>query len=477
MTRIAPYSKRPPMQEVALLTDRGIIVDEHRVRHQPGKQPAHLKVYTSTEAANRLVDEGNGELLTWNTQPTKWRHAPGDEEWRDFDAYVLAVPFPDPTEETLRGLVRWRNWLYAHGAHPTSLAGSGYSLLRAKLTQPVWTMRGQPPPLDYIVVGGRQLTAPWRLPLREQPYGHMVHVDLFSAYPTELSKQPYNEATWRAIFLGPGNERTLELLVEMGKPLVVEAMVKVPELELGEGPLPRRPDQEFMRKLVRGHTAEFSKVLNGRAAAYYDTGCNVVGIWNWVELAEALEWGCTIELLGNAWQLQSTPGVYPFRPWYEALLKGRELPGLAGSLAKSSGNATWGRFAPSAGTRRVVRTVRGQLDMRRLPPLKGQMPESWDLAELIVSGVRAKGTRMMRQMGHRLVTFHTDGGWITPGPTPEGWRVKSKARKLEVIDEATLRAFPEDGRRPQIIYASVPNQVKQERWKEAWQLSMRAEEE
>lgn len=443
----------PP--QLGLLTDRGLVLceDGRRLR----REPPELRVYASTETVRRLVEDGQGEMLTWDSQPVRWRRLRVEEEqWRDrrSDVVVLAPPFPDSSAEALRGLLRWRDWLARYGARPLGGAGAtGMNLLRATLPYPVATMAGQPPPIEFVL-GPRQLLPPW---VHSDPtYRNVLHLDLAAAYPNELGQLPYQGALWRQL-----DRPQLDQLPERAerRPLLVQASVRIPELPFG--PLPERPDAELMRSL-RKTSIEHCELLAGRAVARYPTGCILDGVWLWAEVEEALNWGCELLQLRSCWQLQHAGGL-PFRPWLDAVYRGRELPGFARTLAKSSANATWGSLVPSQGVRRLV----GPHGARQLPPRKPR-PGSWDAAELVTAGVRVRALRLMRELGERLLSFHTDGAWVLDGPVPDGWEVRYRARRLDLLDPQRWRYWRAGEASPRYAYAGATRSTAPQEFNLSW---------
>src|ERR1035437_796752 len=92
------------------------------------------------------------------------------------------------------------------------------------------------------------------------------------------------------------------------------------------------------------------------------------------------------------------------------------MPGLAGLLAKVTGNALWGRFCmdPRSQGRRSIRSRNGKIGSRELP-LRGGLPPAHDLAELVSGRVRAELYRLMVAAGDDLLSAHTDAAWIRGG--------------------------------------------------------------
>ncbi len=150
----------------------------------------------------------------------------------------------------------------------------------------------------------------------------------------------------------------------------------------------------------------------------------------------------------------------PFLPWWQELQQGRTMPGLAGLLAKSTGNALWGRFAMDSRFRgeRTVRSKNGTVTARRLAKRPG-LPGSHDLAETVAGRVRARLFELMLTAGDSLLSAHTDGAWLAEGgvgvsaATEAGWRLKERARRLDLLDPQVLRYWPRPPQRSEPWFA------------------------
>jgi hypothetical protein len=153
----------------------------------------------------------------------------------------------------------------------------------------------------------------------------------------------------------------------------------------------------------------------------------------------------------------------PFDPWWTAILEGRTMPGLAGQLAKTTGNALWGQFCMDAAHNgaRTIKGVRGRaVEVRELARQAGR-PPAHDLAETISGRTRAKLYDLMAAAGDALLTAHTDGAWIDAARSDpiddellELWRVKASARRLELLNPQGLRYHTT--RDVRTVWAGVP---------------------
>jgi len=205
----------------------------------------------------------------------------------------------------------------------------------------------------------------------------------------------------------------------------VRAQVDIPAMPFG--PLPDRP-----RSQPAGAAVLFWAIDEDA----YPTGRRLQGTWSWPELLQAEASGCRIRRVLDVWVHMAGDSQRPFAAWLDAVQQGRSLGGFAGTLAKATGNATWGQLAIAKGFKKVV--AKGRDEKVRL---RGGNPSqrAFDLAEWIAGSVRAELHRGMSHAGDRLVCAHTDGLW-SEGVSVPGWRVKRSrdADQLRLIDAQHL---------------------------------------
>lgn len=461
---VDPYKRHPMPPVVAVLIRddaRGFrIVDERGRTWAPDELEPELRVWGSYDVVHELVAAGYGEALCWNNEEVRWRHARLDASgWhsRSSDVAVLKLPFPDDHRETLAALGAWRDWLASYGASPSGTTGSAaWSLLRARLERRLWTTQ----PVDHVppipwTLGGRQELGPRG---RGSFVGELEQWDMPAAYASELGHLVYG-GFWSASSALPKRPLDPEWWARDGRPVFARARVVVPPARYG--PLPRRP-----RAKVSGIAAAF-------LGADYPTGGRIQGVWTWQELAAAEAAGARIERVLEVWAHFASSR--PFLPWWESVEAGRRMPGLAGVLAKTTGNALWGRFCmDSRGGKRTIRGKRrGRLEQRPVVS-HGGIPAAHDLAETVSGRVRARLYAAMLEAGDELVSAHTDGVWLLePSQGPSGWRRKGKARRLDLLDPQVLRYWPArvHEREPFHVFAGMPAEqaprVFEELWREA----------
>jgi len=450
---IGPYKLRPVPPTVAILTEAGEIVDEHGEAHTFETLPKGTRVWCSYDTVRTLVVDGRGEALCWWGEEIRWRHRRFEEEWRrrETDVTVIHAPFPvgpdgeEDTARSLRGLVAWRDWLDSEGASPVSSLGSAsWSLLRSKLTEPLWWSVGNRPPIKQVVGGRQEMGAGGQ---GHYP-GPLYHYDLSAAYARTLGGLQYG-GWWNELplpfdpvrFSGPES-----------RCLFVRARMRIPDLPFG--PLIRRP-----RELFEGRMRQFLALMLGND---YPTSCRLQGVWTWEEIETAVAAGCTIEKILGGW-VHVSGGWRPFEEWWRAVERGRGMDDRFGSLlAKMTGNALWGQFCIGSGNgegRSVTWRERDKRRERTLPPRPSRKP-AVDLAETVAGRVRARLYELLASANGGLISAHTDGGWSRAQlDLAEGWRLDGQATGLDLLGPQALRWWPVGQRStpdPFVVLAGVP---------------------
>jgi hypothetical protein len=414
---IEPYKNPRPHRELALLVDHETVIDE-RCLQAPlvDALAAGVQVWGDAGRLRELTRDGHGSAVLWRFVAIGWHPDRAADVW---PVRGLQIEQPENPAETMHGLRTWRNWLESYGAAPAgSLGGSGMSLLKATLRKPLWTAVGDVPPIRYTL-GGRQEAVP---PTPRLIAGRLRHCDIAAAYAVTLGHARYggrwDRHDWRPLFRLMAEKDPTTLLY-------ARAVVDIPELAFG--PLPDRPRKQL------GAAAQLFWALDQDA---YPVGRRLQGTWSWAELMAAEAAGCRIVRVLDVW-LHSASGIdRPFEAWLDAVMRGRELGGFAGRLAKATGNATWGQFAIAKGQKKIVAKGRDEL-----VKLRGGNPSqrAFDLAEWISGSVRARLHAGMMHAGADLICAHTDGLWTAGAPVP-GWRVKRTrdADELRLIDAQHL---------------------------------------
>lgn len=415
---IAPYKHPRPHRELAWLIDAESVLSESgRRRRLSAALSAGVQVWGRSEHLRELTRAGTGSCVLWRYVPIGWSPDADAESW---PVRGLVLDVPDDPAAVLDGLGLWRDWLESFGASPSgSLGGSGLSLVKATLTEPLWTSAGDLPPIHFTA-GGRQDTieptpAHYRVPL--------THCDIQAAYAQKLGAVFYG-GRWARFDWKPRADFWRKCH-DAGAMLFVRAQVELPELPelagLGDrrGPLLVRP---------RSRPAGAEALFWSREPDLFPAGKTIQGTWSMSELDAAEQGGAKIVRVLDVWHHGA--GARPFAPWLEAVWKGRDLGGFAGRLAKATGNATWGQFAIAKGRRKVVSAGR-----ERTLPMRGGNPSqrAFDLAEFITGQIRAELWLGYLEAGELFVSGHTDGLW-SRGLGVRGWRTTGEAVELRIFD-------------------------------------------
>lgn len=432
---IHPYREDPERLTVAALLDERHAIDENGTVHDLERLPAGIRVFAPWDQVEEYARQGLGEMLCWGDRPIRWRyHRFGDAARRNSDVVVVKIAGPTGPP-FLEGIAEWRDWLDSHGATVGwSLGGTSMSLLRAKLAGELVTTNGRLPAARWTL-GGRQHCA-------VEPGATIagaVHLDLPAAYSTTIGRLRYG-GVWRE--LERPEWARLERLSRRGFAILVHGRVRLPR-GLAFGPLAKRP-----RKKPDESIESLSPTVPFPVAGMMQ------GLWLYDELAAAVEYGARFTPDRAFVHVTVSGGdAYPFARWFDACLQGRELSGnWPRQLAKATANALWGQFVIDDDKRLEIHRWDGE--HRQAKPVGRQRSSSehptraWDLGEIVCGRVRASLYRMMENAGPRLVTAHTDGGWLacTPAEADEiavaaggSWSIKDTAAELQVLDQQKLR--------------------------------------
>lgn len=460
---IEPYKRPPPVPTMGLLLPTGQVIDEAGrnvdLDNFPTREEAGyaLRIFCSYDTARTLILEGRGEALCWNREEIRWRHRSFEEGWknRPSDVSVLKTPFPEDPSKALRALGNWRDWLASYRAVPVGTTGSAaWSLLRATIRRPLWLSVGSPPPLKQTL-GGRQEIGPAGSGTFTGP---IEQLDIPAAYAYELGHLPYG-GRWFKDSEFPSGKRGPEWWALEGRPVFCRAVVRL-DGSFYAGPLPRRPRgrRDGLRALVAGAT--------------YPRRGRIQGVWTWQELVAAEMAGHKIVRILETWG-HASGDFRPFLAWWDAIHRGREMRGLAGQLAKMTGNALWGRFCMDNryGERSISSHRPGDKHMKvRTINFVGGFRPDHALAETVSGRIRAAIYAFMLTAGDRLLSAHTDGAWTyTLGDdSPEGWRRKMRTGRLDLLDPQHLRYWPKIGE-PVSVFAGVPTSMANAHFLKAWE--------
>jgi hypothetical protein len=455
---VYPYKVKHGRKQIVFVDPEGQYVDEdgERLRPKTIVEDHSIRCFCTWETARKLTAEGQGEALLWNGEHIRWRPFKfhDEDEWhrRGYDAYVLRTPMYADNELNMRELVRWRDWLHQYKALPATMGGTSMSLLRARVTRPLFCSSQWDTSQLPQSAGGRITIGPQG---RGTFIGRLVHWDMPAAYATEIGTMRYG-GRW---FPEPNTSTEwLDHLVEKGVPIYCRAKVYVPS-SLPYGPLCRRYRQAL-------HPLKAMLMLYGDQR--YPTGKSLQGIWTWEELATAQKWGCSVTVI-QAWHHAAKP-TSPFAQWWEAVQEGRKMQGLAGSLAKTTGNALWGSFALDPATRgkRSIHSRHNGKFIVRHPVVPPRPINAIELAEIVAGRTRAKLYDAMMTLGDKLICAHTDGLWSFDDGTDLGdkWRIKKNADRIQLLSPQHLR-YSWHGR-SEILYSGVPAERAEDAFNNAW---------
>lgn len=452
---IKPYAHPRPHREMCWLLDERTVLHESGIELELRDVDAVMQVWASTDLIMALLAEGKGEALTWDSKPIRWGPVPGVDEW---PVSVMRMLVPEEPADAIDGLQTWRDWLESYGAAPAgSIGGSGFSLLKATLTEPLYTSVGELPPIKYTL-GGRQELGPQGAP--ERFTGTLQHWDMQAAYARTLGNLRYG-GHWVHI----PQKNVMRIINAHDAMLYVRAQVRIPEQTWHPslGPLPERA------------RSEPNPLVSLVMPTEYPTGRTMQGTWTWHELQTAQRWGCKIVKVLDAWLHFAQEDQYPFRPWLAAVEQGRKLGGFAGLLAKATGNSTWGQFAVRKDGQRAVMHVELRRGRRRriVKPLRmkgsgNPAQRAYELAEYICGRVRAELYRGMMQADTALVCAHTDGLWLQGPFYIQGWRMKDDATAMRLITPQTMAYRRPHTSEDTYVVAGVPVQSAAPFFEDEW---------
>lgn len=401
---VEPYKREPPRLPVGLVTGTRRVLLEDGSSPRLRDAPAGIMLFADAHMVNlRYLRRGDGQCHSWNDRPVRW--LPDLER-----SVILLQGYPGDGEETLAGLVRWRDFLAERGARVGSPASASFSLWRATLTGPMFLGDpfGDDRPRLSQVLGGRQESF-----ARPGVYGAVAQVDLRAAYARTLGRLVYPPGGRWVRFRGMMPEET-------SLPVLVRASVRVAPGIIP--PLPRRPRYVPPGPERAARTIEYPRD-------------RIRGLWTRSEILVARRAGCSVKVLESFMLLG--PTYRPFAGWWDHVQAARRMTGYAGELGKQLGNTLWGRFALDG-----IKTLDHFEDGRRISSaLRGGFNPALgapDLSEQVSSAVRVRlYDELMTPQADKLIGVHTDGGllrWPAKVPAGEGWRLKSHGNLLIYIN-------------------------------------------
>lgn len=458
---IEPYKRFHTKKRIAYVTPEGQYVDEAGEILDPKRVKKNYRCFIAWNTARVLTMQGMGEALMWNGEHIRWRpfQHPAEEDWftRPSDAYVLRVPLYERTEPNVSEIARWRDWLWRYRAIPSTMGGTSMSLLKSRLHRKLfcsvgWEVKNLKQSAGGIIRMGTHGPGEY--------HGHLAHYDLPAAYAAEIGNMRYGGHWWVEENLNP---LWLNHLASKNVPILIRARVYIPaKFGHGNGPLPIRPPKPLNPLKAQVLT------LSGKR---YPVGKSIQGVWTWEELRGAQQHGCKVTMIAG-WH-HASPIRSPFSDWWSAIQEGRNMEGLAGVLAKVTGNALWGMFALDP-TIRGKRSIHYKPTRNRKVQIRDLRRNSYpipaiDLAEIVAGRVRARLWEAMQACGDDLLCAHTDGLWAYEGVSvgPE-WRAKEHARRLQLLSPQHMRWWAPGRARPMTMYSGVPYEQADESFERDW---------
>lgn len=420
---IRPYARPPKPRPVGVLgSDRRVVLEDGR-RVNLVEVPERTAIFADRDLVrHKFLIRGDGFAYCWNEVPVRWEAA-GKH-------VILVGSYPGQGDDFLGGLVALRDFLAERGATIGSAGSSSWSLMRATITDVIWSRSGDCPPLPEVIGGRQESFVP------AGHYGEFEIWDMEAAYARALGTLTWSPGHWRE-YIGASIEPD-------DHPAFVEAEVRTPPEIVPV--LPHRRDEPEPEALKRR--------LDDR-----DYPSHVRGIWTDREISAAISAGCDVKV-GRSWRLVGFPSR-PFEPWFAEVRAARALGGFAGRLAKVMGNALWGRFCMTGERTEIRYSSDGQPTTKPAPvftPPASSQP--FDIAETVTGRVRARlYDELIRPMGDRLIGVHTDGGLVFPGaPVALGadWRRKAGGVDLTYIGPQTYSYKTRSGKTRYVLSGVRP---------------------
>jgi hypothetical protein len=403
---------------VGLVLADGSTIGEWGTTATPNEAPKGARLFAHNEKALyfALKQYGTGRAKYWRQSVIAY----------EIDGRKISTAHRllerSPPESALQSLILWANWLRESECNIGSLAGSAWSLWRSTIHHPLTVVS---PKLDWrrVPMGGRQSMA------RPGIYSNINFWDIQAAYPSSMHRLAFPTKYYEA--------DTIDL-EDRDTPGFAEATVKIPRRYWGPLPMILEDDMPF------GNLS-------------FPTGSRLDGIWATNELRLARDTGAQIKI-HRAWVGTGIERLFT-NPWWDRIVEGRALPGLAGQLAKVTANALWGSFIVEG--RATWLTWDGNKLVTE-PDRYQAKPKSYSIAALLTAYVRE---RMFREayMTIPIIGAHTDCVFVPDGHQPEFageesgcWRVKDTASELTLIDPQIYRYIRPDGTERFVVSGVLP---------------------
>jgi hypothetical protein len=392
----------------------GLVIDpDHVIGEWNGKTwdriPKNAQLFLYSLAPFwRLYHDGNAAIRRWShlySDGNKRVHYPSSVIYGGFLIYTTREVFKDNApEQAFDALVEWAEFLRSQDAGIASLTGAPRALWKATLGNKVFKEWSKDIPADRLLLGARQES------IGPGSFPNVECWDIQAAYAHTLGNIEIPRS-WKEYAKG---------IPDYG---FVEATVEIPKMAYG--PLPIRE----------------------RGAIRYPRDSFVEGIWTVSEIQAAQNVGCEVSI-ERSWGATGRL-VKPFAGWWEAIKYARtELSPLTRQLFKMSSNTFWGSFAMAGQT---FEYTFGSKGLRRRPIGGVLKPLAPAISALVSGKVRARlFTEALSKWP--IISCHTDGVIsLTPlmyppnGTGPGSWRLKEKAKVIDIVGPQVMRIELQDG--------------------------------
>jgi hypothetical protein len=429
---ISGYKQPPPDRPVGLVINPDYVIGEWNGKTWD-RIPNNAQLFLFNLAPFwRLYHDGNAAIRRWThlyDNGNRRVHYPSSVIYGGFGLYTTREVFKDSTpEESFNALVEWAEFLRSQGGGIASLTGASRALWKATLGNKTFKEYSKDIPSDRLLLGARQES------IGPGSFPNVECWDIEAAYAHALGTlelpRSWKEYNAHSCF---GSDST-KGVPDYG---FVEATVEIPKMAYG--PLPVRQ--------------------NG--AIRYPTDTLVKGIWTVFEIQAAVGMGCEISPI-SSWSPNGRM-VKPFADWWEAISYARtELSPLTRQLFKTSSNTFWGSFAMAGQT---FEYTFGSSGLKRRPIGGILRPLAPAISALVSGKVRS---RLFSEALSKwpIISCHTDGVIsLTPlmyppnGTGPGTWRLKQKARVIDIVGPQVMRIESYDGEESFKIAGTVLGRV------------------
>lgn len=454
----------PPHRDIAILLDKKTILLEDGTEWPYEKTPVGTKVFALKKTIDDIWNKQKlGEVLKYDGTIIKWRmkcpaRFKSKISWPNDSLEVNVINsrgVPAKIEWLLEGYVNWRDWVEEYGGNIIgTMSSTSWSLFKASLQEDTWETPYKGVPGIEFPIGGRLLPCK---SLRSTFSGDYIQWDLYSAYTKRLSSLAFGGigSSWREVRTTTNFDR----LVEKGYCVYIEARVKFPrERKYNLGPLPIRRTEY--------HPRPTSNIQ-------YPSEGIIEGIWTYEEIRDADRFGANITFR-RAFVHFPTGRKYFHEDWYRIIQEGRtNLPGFARGLVKQTGNALWGRYAMRI---RPSKTVWRDSDGKRrwiVHPVKTiKRSQCMELADQLCGKIRSNLFGFAISANDCLIQGNTDGAWVSNErewrPPSDDWRIKRRAIKLDVLDDATYRYWEDGKEKPTYVVPGVATDFTESYFNRQW---------